>query len=117
MSPRKVILYIATSLDGFIAKPDGDINWLLQVEREDEDYGYYKFMNTVDTVIMGRKTYDKVLSIVPEYPHKEKKSYIITRTSRPSEGNLVFYTGDVKSLVEELKSKKGKNIYLDGGAE
>lgn len=114
---RKVILYIAASLDGYIAKPDGDIRWLSQVEMPDEDYGYHAFIKTVDTIIMGRKTYDKVLTLVPEYPHLDKKSYIITRTAQSTEGNLVFYTGSLKGLVEELKSKPGKNIYVDGGGE
>ena len=60
---RRVILYIAASLDGFIAKPDGSLGWLSQVEAPPEDYGYAEFVKTVDTVIMGRKTYDKVRTL------------------------------------------------------
>ena len=60
---RKVILYIAMSLDGYIAKHDGDISFLAQVEHEGEDYGYSALTQTVDTVILGRKTYEKVLSM------------------------------------------------------
>lgn len=114
---RKVILYIAASLDGYIATQDGDLKFLESVEREGEDYGYGKFIKSVDAVILGRKTYDKVLSMGFDFPHAEKESYIITRTPRPDIGNIRFYTGEVKELVLQLKSMPGNNIFVDGGSE
>ncbi len=114
---RKVILYIAMSLDGYIAKPDDDLSWLSMVQTEGEDYGYAKFVADVDAAIVGRRTYDKVLSMGYAFPHHDKDCYIITRSEKPSVGNVKFYTGDLKTLVTELKSKPGKNIYCDGGAE
>jgi len=116
-SGRNVIVYIAMSLDGFIAKENGDIEFLSMVEKEGEDYGYHDFIKTVDTVIVGRKTYDKIISLVHNFPHQDKESYIITRTKRPDQGNIIFYNEDLQSLIEKLKSKEGKNIYCDGGAE
>ncbi len=117
MNERKLILYIAMSLDGYIAQPDDDLSFLSVVEKEGEDYGYSEFIQTIDTVILGRKTYDKVLSMGIGFPHADKETYIITRTTRPDEGLLRFYTGDLKMLVTELKVKPGKNIFCDGGAE
>lgn len=114
---RKVILYIATSLDGYIAKPNDDLGFLSIVEQEGQDYGYTDFLKTVDTVIVGRKTYDKVISMGFDFPHADKDAYIITRTSRPNIGSVKFYTDDLKSLVAKLKSENGKNIFCDGGAE
>lgn len=114
---RKLILYIATSLDGYIAKPNDDLDFLSIVEQEGQDYGYAEFIKTVDTVIVGRKTYDKVLSMGFDFPHSDKESYIITRTARPDIGPVKFYTGDLKTLVERLKSESGKTIFCDGGAE
>lgn len=114
---RKIIVYIATSLDGYIAKFDGDFSFLFTVEREGEDYGYADFVKTVDTAIVGRKTYDKIISMGYDFPHSDKESYIITRTSRPSIGSVNFYTGSLKELVFNLKSKAGKHIFVDGGAE
>jgi len=114
---RKVISYIATSLDGYIAKTDDDLSFLSLVEQEGEDYGYADFVKSVDTVILGRKTYDWVIAHVPEFPHADKDSYIITRTPRPGKGRINFYTGDLKELILRLKSEKGKNIFIDGGAE
>jgi dihydrofolate reductase len=117
MSSRKTILYIAQSLDGYIAKPNDDLGFLSIVEQEGEDYGYGAFMSSVDTVITGRKTYEWVLAQVPEYVHTDKEAYIITRTSRPSIGSIHFYTGNLKDLVLRLKSEAGKNIFMEGGAE
>jgi dihydrofolate reductase len=115
--PRKVMVYIASSLDGYIAKPNDDLDFLSMVEQEGEDYGYAAFMETIDAVIVGRKTYDKVLSMGFDFPHADKDAYIITRTPRPDKGSLKFYTGELRTLVEQLQSKDGKNIFCDGGAE
>jgi dihydrofolate reductase len=114
---RKVILYIATSLDGYIAKPNDDLGFLSIVEQEGQDYGYADFIKKVDAVIVGRKTYDKVISMGFDFPHADKDAYIITRTPRLSIGSIKFYTGDLKALVDKLKSENGKNIFCDGGAE
>ncbi|HRZ98399.1 MAG TPA: dihydrofolate reductase family protein [Paludibacter sp.] len=114
---RKVILYIAMSLDGYIAKLNDDLSFLSIVEQEGQDYGYDEFIKTVDTVIVGRKTYEKVLSMGVEFPYADKDAYIITRTPRPNNGSIKFYTGDLKTLVNKLKSENGKNIFCDGGAE
>jgi dihydrofolate reductase len=114
---RKVFLYIATSLDGYIAKPNDDLSFLSIVEQEGEDYGYAEFIKSVDTVIVGRKTYDKVISTGFGFPHTNKDSYIITRSPRPDIGSVKFYSGDLKELVNKLKAEKGKNIFCDGGAE
>ncbi len=114
---RKVILYIAMSLDGYIAKPNDDLSFLNSVQKEGEDYGYFDFIKSVDTVILGRKTYDWVMKHVDEFPHKDKTTYIITRHYKASEGNLHYYNGDLKKLISQLKSQEGKNIFCDGGAE
>lgn len=114
---RKVILYIAQSLDGFIAREDNDIGWLSIVEQEGEDYGYGEFVKSIDTVIMGRKTYEKVLSYGIEFPHKKKKCYILSKTIKGSEGNLEFFNDSIESLISMLKNEKGKNIFIDGGSE
>lgn len=115
-TPRKLILFIAASLDGFIAKPNDDLSFLNLVQKEGEDHGYFAFVKTVDTVIMGRKTFDWVFREINAVPHPDKETYIITGTPRPSIGNTQFFTGDVAQLVRELKQKNGAVIYCDGGA-
>lgn len=116
---RKLIIYIATSLDGFIAKPNDDLSFLKLVEKEGEDYGYAEFTATIDTIILGRKTYDWVLKEIgsSHYDNGDRNVYVITRTEKPSVGKTTFYTGDLSELVQQLKSQRGKNIYCDGGAE
>ena len=116
---RKISLFIATSLDGYIAKPDDDLSFLRFMEKEGEDYGYAEFTNTIDTLIVGRRTYDYVLEEIgpSHYDNGQRDVYVITRTERPQVGKTIFYTGDITELVKRLKSEKGKNIYCDGGAE
>ena len=116
---RTLSLYIATSLDGYIAKPNDDLSFLKLVEKEGEDYGYAEFTSTIDTIILGRKTYDWVLKEIgaSHYDNGERNVYVITRTERPDVGKTKFYTGDLTELVRQLKSENGKNIYCDGGAE
>ncbi|MEX1189291.1 MAG: dihydrofolate reductase family protein [Bacteroidia bacterium] len=117
MNQRNLIVYISASLDGFISKPNDDLSFLNAVQVEGEDYGYEAFIDSVDTVIIGKRTYDWVMNEVDEYPHKEKDTYVITRTTRPAEGKTQFYSGDLNLLVKELKSKPGKNIFCDGGSQ
>jgi dihydrofolate reductase len=116
---RKISLFIATSLDGYIAKPNDDLSFLKLVEKEGEDYGYSEFTDTIDTLIIGRKTYDYVLKEIgsSHYDNGQRDVYVITRTERPQEGRTTFYTGSITELIKRLKSEKGKNIYCDGGAE
>lgn len=116
---RKLTIFIATSLDGYIAKPNDDLNFLKLVEKEGEDYGYKEFTETIDTIILGRRTYDWVLKEIgsSHYDNGQRDVYVITRTERPSSGRTTFYTGNLTELVQQLKSENGKNIYCDGGAE
>ncbi|MBD3275506.1 MAG: dihydrofolate reductase, partial [Candidatus Marinimicrobia bacterium] len=100
-----------------IAAPDDDLSFLDRVQKEGEDYGYADFVSSVDTVILGRKTYDWVMDRVDEFPHADKKTYVVTRSEKPPEGNIIFYTGDLKELITGLKKKPGKNIFCDGGAQ
>ena len=116
---RKISLFIATSLDGYIAKLNDDLSFLKLVEKEGEDYGYAEFTGTIDTLILGRRTYDYVLKEIgsSHYDNGERDVYVITRTERPQVGRTIFYTGNITELIKRLKSEKGKNIYCDGGAE
>ena len=116
---RKLSLFIATSLDGYIAKPNDDLSFLKLVEKEGEDYGYTAFTANIDTLILGRKTHDYVLKEIGAayYDNGERDVYVITRTAKPKTGRTTFYTGNLASLVQQLKAEEGKDIYCDGGAE
>ncbi len=117
MNEGKVILYIAMSLDGYIAKDDGDISWLSIVDMPGEDYGYAAFIQDVDAIIMGRKTYEKVLSIGSEYLHKDKAGYVLSKSKIGTENGMTFYSGDLSDLISKIKSEHSGNVFIDGGAE
>ena len=93
-------------------KPNDDLSFLSIVQKEGEDYGYTDFVKTIDTVILGRKTYDWVMTQVSEFPHADKTYYIITRTPRPAIEKTTFYTGDLNDLVLQLKKEQGKTYSL-----
>ncbi len=111
---RKVIVYIATSADGYIARKDGDVSWLDR-PRPKGNYGMAAFYKSVDTVIMGRKTYDIALKFGQEsYPGK--KNYIFSRTRRRNQSpNVEFVNETVGDFATGLRNDKGKNIWLVGG--
>ena len=118
MTPnRSVVLYIAMSLDGYIAAQNDDLSFLATVEQTGEDYGYVAFQETVDTVIMGRKTFDWVWDALGHVPHPHLETYVITGTPREAIGRTQFYTDNLIDLVQRLKQQTGKRIYCDGGAQ
>ncbi|MBP9477222.1 MAG: dihydrofolate reductase [Sebaldella sp.] len=113
----KIVLYIAMSLDGYIAKEDGSIEWL-ENTGGDEVSGYLDFYETIDTIIMGRKTYDQVLTF-GEWGYKAKKTYVLTSKPRETKNDLEieFINEDLNSLVNRLKAKAKLDIWLLGGAK
>jgi dihydrofolate reductase len=108
---RPVILFSAMSLDGFIAGPQGEIDWLFQ----DADYGYAAFYDRIGTMLMGRKTFDFVNSLTP-YPHSDRENIVFTRSPKSSEADyLHFIQDDPVSFTKQLKTIPGKPIWLVGG--
>src|SRR5512133_2279900 len=116
---KLLTIFIAASLDGYIAMPNDDLSFLKPVEKEGEDYGYAEFTANIDTIIVGRKTYDWVLKEIgsSHYDNGKRKVYVITRKARPDVGKTTFYAGNLAELIKILKTENGKNIYCDGGAE
>lgn len=117
----KCSVYIATSADGFIAKPDGDIEWLLRPEYEDAGsvgLVYSKFISTVDAIVMGRHSYEKVLTFNDWY---YKGTEVIVLTTRNLtvpvhlKGNVRFESGTPREIVAKLRKEGKKHLYIDGG--
>ena len=110
---KKVILYIASSLDGFIARDNGDINWL----PESDTSGYDEFYKTINTVIMGKTTYEQVLTF-GEYPYKDKKSYVFTRNNSISaKSENVEFVSNADVFVKDMHAKMKGNVWLVGGGQ
>lgn len=110
---RRVVLYVANSLDGYIAREDGSVDWLF----DPYAHGYEFFYEDVDTVIMGRKTYDQALSF-EEAPYSSKRAIIFSRTAKPSPyAGLEFTSEPPQDVVRRLKEEDGGMIWLVGGRE
>ncbi|PYS92986.1 MAG: dihydrofolate reductase [Acidobacteria bacterium] len=113
---RKIIVYIATSADGYIARADGDVAWLNR-PRTAGDYGMRAFYKSIDTVLLGRKTYDLALKFGQE-SYLGKKNYIFSRRRRRKRApNVEFVPGEIDAFAQQLRSVAGRDIWLVGGAE
>lgn len=115
MEKRKCILYITTSLDGFIADENGNRNMLIEQSR-DEVGNLSQFLETVDAILMGRKTYDQIKNL-PEWPYPGKKVYVITHYLKQNDEHVTFIHENIMGLVQDLKAQSGKNIWVMGGSE
>jgi len=116
MSRPRCSVFIASSLDGYIARADGSLEWLSVVEREGEDYGYGEFLGGVDALVMGRKTYDTVLGF-DEWPFAGKRCIVLTHARPPSSrADEEFASGAPAVLLEQLGREGVRRVYVDGGA-
>lgn len=110
---RKLSVFISMSADGMIARSDGRTDWVLS----DQDYGFSTFFKDVDTLIMGRKTFEKCLSLGP-WPYDNLKTYVFSKSLDNQFGESIsIIKRDPPTFTEELKEKAGKKIWLVGGAE
>lgn len=117
MNQRKLVLYIASSLDGYIATDKHNLDWLFEVEGEG-DNGYSEFYDTVDTILIGRTTYDWIIEHENGHlPYKGKECYVFSRTRKDNKEHVVFINEDVVQFAKDLKNKNGKKIWIVGGGE
>lgn len=120
---RKIIVYIATSADGYIARPDGDVQWLNRRPRT-VDYGMSAFYLTIDTILWGRKTYDWLLDYYKKKGRKGRMfdtklaNYVFSRKppKRAAPG-VEFVSESVKAFAQRLRKATGKHIWMMGGGE
>jgi dihydrofolate reductase len=118
----EVAVFIATSMDGFIARPDGAIDWLMQAQAAapaGEDFGYADFMAGIDALVMGRRTFDTVLGFDP-WPYAGKPVHVMTRQpGRPlppaRAHDVRWHTGPPAALLQALAAGGTRRVYLDGG--
>ena len=110
---RRILVNLAITLDGFIEGPNGEYDWCFT----DQDYGFIAFFNRVDTIFVGRKTYEMSLGMegggagFPKF-----KEYIFSTTLDKVKDEATLIKEDIKNEVEKIKKDKGKDIWLFGGA-
>jgi dihydrofolate reductase len=107
-------VFIATSLDGYIARLDGTFDFLSIVERPDEDYGFAEFFASVDALVIGRNTYETALAF-PEWPYAGKRCIVLTHRETPSVHGEQFFAGAPAALVDQLGLAGAQRLYVDGG--
>jgi dihydrofolate reductase len=110
---RKVILQLAVSLDGYIEGPNGEYDWCFM----DQDYGMSEFFSRIDSVFMGRKSYELALSMGDvEMPQPKLAEYVFSTTLNEVRAGSILIKENIESEVKKIKNEKGKDIWLFGGA-
>jgi len=121
----KTSVYIATSLDGFIAREDGSLDWLpgsdgstSDQETGADDFGYQAFMDSIDVLVMGRNTYELVLSF-GQWPYGDKRVVVLSNslTSLPNKSpeTATLWNGSITELLKTLEADGATHLYIDGG--
>lgn len=110
-------VFIATSVDGFVAGPNDELDWLASVERPGEDYGYKAFIDTVDVLVMGRRSYEVVLGF-GEWRYVGTRVIVLSKSLRPSDmkHGAELFAGSISELVAMLDSQNARRAYVDGAA-
>jgi len=117
-NPRKVIVHIATSADGYIARSDGDLDWLTSRPAPKGFYGMNAFMKSIDTTLLGRKTYEVSLGMGASFDAKSR-SFVFSRQPRPAKApaGVEFVNEAIGPFVSRLRAQPGKDIWLMGGGD
>ena len=115
---RNVIVHIATSADGYIARPDGDLEWLTARPAPKGFYGMGTFMKSIDTELLGRKTYDVGRRMGATFDSKSR-TVVFSRHAPPADApsGVEFVSGAIGPFVSRLREQPGKDIWLMGGGE
>lgn len=123
INTRRIVLDLAVTLDGFIEGPEGEVDWCIM----DEDMGFMDFLNSIDTILYGRKSYDLWGQYIPGdgVPDNEneiwqsvhsKRKYVFSNTLTDIDGDVILIKGNIQQEVERIKREPGKDIWLYGGA-
>jgi dihydrofolate reductase len=116
----KVVLFIAKSIDGYIARPDGRLDWLTTIPSPEKgDYGYAELLNNTEMIIMGRRTYDEIIGFGVEWPYEGFKTYVVTKNSeyKVQSPETFLINDNLKKVILQMKKTAKKDIWLVGGGE
>ncbi|KGM46138.1 dihydrofolate reductase family protein [Neobacillus niacini] len=113
----KLVFYGAISLDGYLARENHSLDWLIGTEGE-HDTGYEEFYESIDTILMGRSTYEQIGILSPEkFPYEGKPCYVFSRTTTGSDEHVTYINEDIAGFTQSLKEQEGKRIWIVGGGE
>jgi len=117
MARPRTSAFVGVSLDGYLARPDGSVDWLQPFEGE--EHGFAAFFDSVDTLVIGRKTYDFVLALLASgqpWMYRGKRCVVMTHRPLPGRNGERAYAGDPAPLVAQLEAEGARHVYVDGGA-
>jgi dihydrofolate reductase len=116
---RNVIVHIAASADGYIARLDGDLEWLTSRPAPEGFYGMNAFMKSIDTKLLGRKTYEESLRLGATFDAEEGRTFVFSRRAPPADAppGVEFVSDAIGPFVSRLREQRGKDIWLMGGGE
>ncbi len=116
---RDIILFTAVSIDGYIAKPDGNLDWLFEFDKtnNEADKIFEDFYDIIDTTFIGRKTYTEICKLEKREPYPEKRNFVFSREDHDDNGGITFIKKDLEKFALEQKKLNGKDIWLVGGGE
>ena len=112
---RKIVVNIATSADGYVARPDGDLEWLTSRPAPKGFYGMGKFMQSIDVKVLGRKTYEVSVQLGAKFD----RHFVFSRQPQPATvpAGVEFIQDGIRAFAKRVKHEKGKNIWLMGGGD
>ncbi|OIK09265.1 dihydrofolate reductase family protein [Bacillus sp. MUM 13] len=114
---RNIVLFIAQSLDGYIATKEDSLDWLFKVDGEG-DNGYSEFFETIDTILIGKRTYDWIMKYEKgQFPYKNKDCYVFSRSQFEDTNDVKFVNEGIVNFTNNLKKEEGKNIWIVGGGD
>jgi dihydrofolate reductase len=114
----RLVLYVATSLDGYIARTDGGLDWLDEVPNPDrEDHGYHELLAATGSILVGRATYEKLLGFGIEWPYPDHRTFVVSRdpSYRTATPNTEVLSGDLRSALHAIKRSEARDTWLMGG--
>lgn len=110
----KISIFIAMSIDGYIARKDGDIDWLEYGHQGAEDYGFKEFINSIDVLVLGKNTYE-VVSSFDQWPYEGKRVIVLSNTLSEVRKEAELFRGQINDLTSKLYSEGIQHIWVDGG--
>lgn len=118
MTTRKIVVHIATSADGYIARPDGNLDWLTNRPAPKGFYGLPRFARAVDAKILGRKTFDRSVELGAAF-RADDRHYVFSRRPPPTAvpAGVEFVTEPIGTFAARLRHERGKHIWMMGGGE
>lgn len=110
------ILYVATTVDGYIASTDGSIDWLTPFETSEQNRAYTAFYSTIDALVMGYTTYEQVLGF-GDWSYAGKMSYVLTNRKRSTNRSDIVFKNSIEAVLEEIQRQQWKRVWVVGGGK